>query len=77
MRGALRFSAMGLGAMLAVLGGMPGGVLRLAYRPPFDQGAMVLRWLSLAQGAFALSVIGTTIVLAAYYRTAAATALMG
>lgn len=76
VRGALRFSAMGLGAMLAVLGGMPGAVLRLAYRPPFDQGAPVLRWLSLAQGAFALSVIGTTIVLAAG-RTAAATALMG
>jgi stage V sporulation protein B len=75
VRGAMRFSALGLGAMLAVLGGMPGGVLRLAYRPPFDQGAPVLRWLSLAQGAFALSVIGTTIVLAAG-RTAAATALM-
>ena len=75
VRGAMRFSALGLGAMLAVLGGMPGAVLRLAYRPPFDQGAPVLRWLSLAQGAFALSVIGTTIVLAAG-RTAAATALM-
>ena len=75
VRGAMRFSALGLGAMLAVLGGMPRGVLRLAYRPPFDQGAPVLRWLSLAQGAFALSVIGTTIVLAAG-RTAAATALM-
>jgi stage V sporulation protein B len=75
VRGALRFSALALGAMLAVLGAMPGGVLRLAYRPPFDLGAPVLRWLSLAQGAFALSVIGTTIVLAAG-RTAAATALM-
>jgi stage V sporulation protein B len=76
VRGAMRFSALGLGAMLAVLGAMPRGVLRLAYRPPFDLGAPVLRWLSLAQGAFALSVIGTTIVLAAG-RTAAATALMG
>lgn len=75
VRGAMRFSALALGAMLAVLGAMPGGVLRLAYRPPFDLGAPVLRWLSLAQGAFALSVIGTTIVLAAG-RTAAATALM-
>lgn len=75
VRGAVRFSAIGLGAMLAVLGALPGGVLRLAYRPPFGQGAPVLRWLSLAQGAFALSVIGTTIVLAAG-RTAAATALM-
>lgn len=75
VQGAMRFSAIGLGAMLAVLGGMPRGVLQLAYRPPFDQGAPVLRWLSLAQGAFALSVIGTTIVLAAG-RTAAATALM-
>lgn len=75
VRGAMRFSTLGLGAMLAVLGAMPRGVLRLAYRPPFDQGAEVLRWLSLAQGAFALSVIGTTIVLAAG-RTAAATALM-
>lgn len=75
VRGALRFSALALGAMLAVLGAMPGGVLRLAYRPPFDLGAPVLRWLSLAQGAFALSVIGTTIVLAAG-RTAAASALM-
>lgn len=75
VRGALRFSALALGAMLAVLGAMPGGVLRLAYRPPFDLGAPVLRWLSLAQGAFALSVIGTTIVLAAG-RTGAATTLM-
>ncbi len=73
--GAMRFSAIGLGAMLAVLGGMPRGVLHLAYRPPFDQGVEALRWLSLAQGAFALSVIGTTIVLASG-RTAAATALM-
>ena len=75
VRGALRFSALALGAMLAVLGAMPGGVLRLAYPPAYHLGAPVLRWLSLAQGAFALSVIGTTIVLAAG-RTGAATALM-
>lgn len=75
VRGATRFSAIGLGAMLAVLGGMPRNVLHLAYRPPFDEGFAALRWLSLAQGAFALAVIGTTIVLAAG-RTGAATALM-
>lgn len=73
--GAMRFSALALGAMLAVLGGVPRHVLHLAYRPPFDEGFAALRWLSLAQGAFALSVIGTTIVLAAG-RTGAATALM-
>ncbi len=72
---ALRFSAMALGAMLAVLTGLPRGVLRLAFRPPFDDGEHALRILSLGQGAFALSVIGTTIILAAG-RTRAATAIM-
>ncbi len=75
VRAAMRFSALALGAMLAVLAGMPRGVLRLAYRAPFEAGAAALRTLSLAQGAFALSVIGTTMVLAAG-RTGAATALM-
>lgn len=76
VHGAARFSALALGAMLAVLAGLPRGVLRLAYRPPFDEGWLALRLLSVAQGAFALSVIGTTIVLAAG-RTGAAMGLMG
>jgi hypothetical protein len=36
--GATRFSLLALGAMLAVLTGLPRGVLRIAYRPPFDEG---------------------------------------
>lgn len=75
IRGALRFSALALGAMLAVLAGLPQGVLRIAYRPPFDEGWAALRLLSIAQGAFALSVVGTTVILAAG-RTRAAIALM-
>ncbi len=75
VQGAVRFSAMALGAMLSVLAGIPRGVLQLAFRAPFDDGAHALRVLSLGQGAFALSVIGTTIVLAAG-RARAATAVM-
>jgi len=74
--GAVRFSLLALGAMLAVLTGLPRGVLRIAYRPPFDEGAMALRILSLAQGCFALAVIATTILVAAG-QTRAATLLMG
>ncbi|MBI5518193.1 MAG: lipopolysaccharide biosynthesis protein [Deltaproteobacteria bacterium] len=75
VRGALRFSALALGAMLSVLAGLPRGVLRLAYRPPIDEGYTALRALSVAQGAFALSVLGTTLVVASG-RTRAATGLM-
>lgn len=75
IRGSLRFSALALGAMLAVLAGLPGGVLRLAYPAPYVAGAAALRWLALGQGAFALTVITTTIVLASG-RTAAATIIM-
>ncbi len=73
--GAVRFSAMALGAMLAVLAGLPRGVLSLAFKPEYAAGERALRFLSLGQGAFSLSVIGTTIVLAAG-RTRAATAIM-
>lgn len=73
--GAIRFSAMALGAMLSVLAGLPRGVLGLAYKPEYHDGDHALRILSLGQGAFALSVIGTTIILAAG-RTRAATAIM-
>lgn len=75
VQGALRFSTLALGAMLAVLAGLPAGVLRLAYRPEIAAGAGALRTLSLGQGAFALAVIATTIALAAG-RTLAATLLM-
>jgi stage V sporulation protein B len=75
VHGALRFSALALGAMLSVLAGLPRGVLRLAYRSPIDEGFGALRALSIAQGAFALSVLGTTLVVASG-RTRAATALM-
>lgn len=75
VRGTLRFSAMALGAMLAVLTGLSSGVLRLAYRPEMAVGAGALRVLSVGQGAFALAVIACTIVLAAG-RTAAATGCM-
>ncbi len=74
--GAVRFSLLGLGAMLAVLTGLPRGVLRIAYRPPFDEGATALRILAVAQGCFALGVISTTILVAAG-QTRAATLLMG
>lgn len=73
--GALRFSAIALGAMLAVLAGLSQGVLGLAYQSSYETGAVALRNLALGQGAFALLVISTTIVLAAG-RTRAATALM-
>ena len=75
VHGAVRFSAMALGAALSVLAGLPLGVLRLAYKPEFHVGAGALRVLALGQGAFTLSVIGTTIILAAG-RTGAATGLM-
>lgn len=75
IRGALRFSALALGLMLSVLTGIPGQVLRLAYKPPLDLGANALRVLSLAQGSFALTVLGTTILLAAG-RTRVATLIM-
>lgn len=74
--GATRFSLLALGAMLAVLTGLPRGVLRIAYRPPFDEGYAALRLLALAQGCFALSVISTTILVAAG-RTRQASLLMG
>ncbi len=74
--GALRFSAIALGAMLAVLAGLSRGVLGLAYQSTYETGAIALRNLALGQGAFALLVISATIVLAAG-RTRAATALMG
>ena len=74
--GATRFSLLALGAMLAVLTGLPRGVLRIAYRPPFDEGYAALRLLSVAQGCFALSVISTTILVAAG-RTRQASLLMG
>lgn len=75
IRGAIRFSALSLGAMLAVLAGIPRGVLLVAYRPPFDEAWMALRVLSIAQGVFALTVVGTTVILAAG-RTRAAISLM-
>ena len=75
IRGAGRFSTLALGAMLAVLAGLPQGVLRIAYKPPFDEGWVALRLLSIAQGAFALTVVGTTVILASG-RTAAAIGLM-
>lgn len=75
VRNAMRFSAIALGAMLAVLVGLPEGVLRLAYRPEVAVGAGALRTLALGMGGFALAVISTTIVLAKK-RTAAATAVM-
>ena len=74
--GAIRFSALALGAMLAVLAGNSRGVLGLAYQSSYEAGAVALRTLSLGQGAFALLVISTTILLAAG-RTRAATSLMG
>lgn len=61
--------------MLAMLAGLPRGVLSLAFKPEYAVGERALRFLSLGQGAFSLSVIGTTIVLAAG-RTRAATAIM-
>jgi stage V sporulation protein B len=73
--GAMRFSAMVLGAMIAVLAGVPRGVLQLAFRPPFDDGAQALRFLAVGQGGFTLLVLGTTIVIAAA-RTRAASTLM-
>ncbi len=73
--GAIRFSALCLGAMLAVLAGLSRGVLGLAYQSSYETGAVALRNLALGQGAFALLVISTTIILAAG-RTRAATALM-
>jgi stage V sporulation protein B len=72
---AMRFSALAAGLMLAVLAGVPRGVLRLAYRAPFDDGAAALRTLALGQGAFSLTVIGCTIILAAG-RTRVATMIM-
>ncbi len=75
VRSTLRFSTIAVGAMLTVLVGRPGGVLRLAYKPDVEVGAAALRYLALGQGAFALAVITTTIVLAAG-RTRAATMLM-
>ena len=75
VRGTLRFSALAVGAFLVVLVGRPGGVLRIAYRPEVEVGAAALRLLSLGQGAFAIAVIATTIILAAG-RTRAATLLM-
>lgn len=75
IRGALRFSTLALGAMLAVIAGIPERILVLAFPPEFAQGATALRVLSLGQGAFALTVIGTTILLGAG-RAATATALM-
>jgi stage V sporulation protein B len=76
VRGALRFSALALGAMLPVLAGCSRKVLQLAYPSSFEAGAVVLRNLALGQGAFTLLVVCTTIVLAAG-RTRAATSLMG
>ena len=75
MTNALRFSTIAVGAMLTVLAGIPGAVLRLAYRPEFASGATALRLLSLGQGAFALVTIATTIVLAGG-RVVAATTLV-
>ncbi len=75
LRGALRFAFVLLGLMLSLIAGAPHAVLRLVYRPEFASGAGALRWLSLGQGAFALAVIGLTVVLASK-RVAAATGLM-
>ncbi len=75
VRGALRFSTLAVGLMLSVLVGLPGGVLRIAYKPEMAAGAGALRLLSLGQGAFAIAVITTTIVLAAG-KTREATVLM-
>jgi stage V sporulation protein B len=75
LRGALRFALLLLGAMLAVIAGVPEAVLRVVYRPEFYVGASALRWLALGQGAFALAVIGLTVILASK-RVAAATWLM-
>lgn len=66
---------MALGAMVSVLVGLPRGVLSLAFKPEYAVGETAWRALALGQGAFSLSVIGTTIVLAAG-RTRAATAIM-
>jgi len=73
--GTARFSLLALGAMLAVLAGMPFRVLRLAYPPGVAEGANVLRILSIGQGFFALAVIGTTIIVASG-RIALATVIM-
>jgi stage V sporulation protein B len=75
VRGSLRFSTIAVGALLTVLVGRPEGVLRIAYRPEIAIGAGALRLLAIGQGAFAIAVITTTIVLAAG-RTRAATVLM-
>lgn len=75
LRGALRFAFVLLGVMLSVIAGVPDAVLRVVYRPEFLVGAGALRWLALGQGAFALAVIGLTVVLASK-RVAAATLLM-
>lgn len=75
VRGTVRFSMLALGAMLAVLTGLPRGVLLVATRREFADGAMALRLLSIGQGFFALSVIATTILVAAG-RTALATGCM-
>ncbi len=75
VRGALRFSALALGAMLAVIAGVPERLLLLAFPAEFAQGAPALRTLALGQGAFALAVIGTTILLGAG-RAVAATLVM-
>ena len=51
--------------MLAVLAGLPRGVLRLAFGPSVaEQGASSLRVLSIGQGAFALVVVSTWIGMA-------------
>lgn len=65
VRSALRFSALALGAMLAVIAGVPARLLLLAFPAEFALGAPALRALVLGQGAFALAVIGTTILLGA------------
>lgn len=75
LRGALRFAVILLGLMLSVIAGAPHAVLEVVYRREFAVGAAALRWLSLGQGAFALAVIGLTVVLASK-RVAAATTMM-
>lgn len=75
LHGAMRFAVLLLGMMLGILAGMPRGVLRIAYGASMAAGAGALRILSIGQGAFALCVLGTTVVLAAGH-TGRAVALM-
>lgn len=75
LRGAMRFALVLLGAMLAVLAGLPRGVLRVAYTAEFSGGADALRALSIGQGFFSLSTLILTVLLAAH-RTLATTSLM-